>query len=127
MLDDGEILNSEAALFAARSAAWRDETRETLRLICDRIAGQARARMMRELKFILPLTEALHDEIAGKFGAVAPFGLAHTPSILHVPHSAMFALIAYLQQRGAQHLSVEALDYIFASDNPLWRAVADKL
>ncbi len=50
MVDDGVILRSQANLVAARGATWDEATRETARVILDRIAAQARARAFREVR-----------------------------------------------------------------------------
>src|SRR5262249_5003007 len=50
VIDDGVILRSQANLVAARGAAWGKTQLETARLILDRIAAQARARMFREVR-----------------------------------------------------------------------------
>src|ERR1700678_1405728 len=45
VIEDGVILRSQANLVAARGAAWGKAELETARLILDRIAAQARARL----------------------------------------------------------------------------------
>src|SRR5262249_58080085 len=49
VIDDGVMLRSQANLVAARGAVWGKAELETARLILDRIAAQARARLFREV------------------------------------------------------------------------------
>src|SRR5215204_4546430 len=49
VIDDGIILHSQANLIASRGASWSAAERETARLILDRIAGERRARAIREV------------------------------------------------------------------------------
>jgi ATP phosphoribosyltransferase len=50
IVDDGIILRSQANLVAARDAAWDKTNRDLARVILDRIAAQARARALREVR-----------------------------------------------------------------------------
>lgn len=127
VIGDGEILASQAALFASRAAAWTDDTRRALRLLCDRLAAEARARTMREVRTDHAVPAALMIELERKFGVHRPFIAASGVSVLHVPDDAVFAVVERLREAGADTVSVSQLDYVFTSNNPLWQAISGRL
>src|SRR5688572_7643284 len=64
VIDDGIILRSQANLVASRRAEWGNEQRESVRIILDRIAAQARAAASREVRTRFPASdEAFLSEI----------------------------------------------------------------
>lgn len=127
VLDDGEILASEATLFASRMAPWTDASRGALRLICERVAAEARARDQREIRFDACLPPETFQALNERFSAHTPFAATAQAGILHVPARFVFDVVAAVQNEGAKVVSVSRLDYIFADGNPLWQAVAGKL
>jgi ATP phosphoribosyltransferase len=57
-----------------------------------------------------------------EFGATAPFN-GPTPSgmlTLHCPPGAVYALTRFLQDRGAEEVTVAEIDYVFSPTNPLF-------
>jgi ATP phosphoribosyltransferase len=122
VIDDGVILRSEANLIAARRAAWGAEQREAARIILDRIAGERRARAMREVRARLAAPDArLLGEVTERFGAVTPFGAASGDIVtLHCPAASVHALALFLRDNGAETVSAAGLDYVFTRDNPLY-------
>lgn len=123
ILDDGTMLRSQANLVASRNAIWDTETRETARILLDRIAARARAVAYREVRTRFPsCDDALLDEAREKFGVVSPFGGPTSSGMvtLHCPPAQLFGLTSLLRQRGADMVSVASLDYVFASANPLF-------
>ncbi len=123
IVDDGVILRSEANLVAARGAAWNDATRESARVILDRIAAERRARGFREVRArFKACDETLLAEAKDRFGVVAPFGGPTSSGMLtlHCPPAKVHALASLLRERGADAVSVAKLDYVFARENPLF-------
>jgi ATP phosphoribosyltransferase len=123
IVEDGIILRSQANLVAARRANWDNGTRETARVILDRIAAQARARAFREVRSRFAKCDAkLVDEAKQKFGVETPFGGPTSSGMLtlHCPPGQVYALTAFLRQNGAEAVAVADLDYVFSKDNPLY-------
>jgi ATP phosphoribosyltransferase len=123
VVEDGVILRSQANLVAARAAAWGAAQRASARLILDRIVAEERARSFRELRALFPGADArLVEEAKQRFGAVAPFGgpPASGALVLHCPPERVYDLASFLREKGADTVSVGALDYVFARDNPLY-------
>ncbi len=122
VIDDGVILRSQANLIAALGAPWGAAERETARLILDRIAGERRARAVREVRADVPSADgSVLSEAKQRFGAVLPFGIPTSGLLtLHSPVDTVPALAAFLRERGAETISVASLDYVFARDNPLF-------
>jgi ATP phosphoribosyltransferase len=123
IIEDGVILRSQANLVAARDAAWGESERETVRVILDRVAAQARARAFREVRAQFATCDAkLIDSAKQKFGAVAPFGGPTVSGMLtlHCPPDQVYALTSFLRENGAEAVAVADLDYVFSRDNPLY-------
>ncbi len=123
VIEDGVILRSQANLVAARSAAWGASERETVRVILDRVAAQARARAFREVRAQFAKSDAkLVDAAQQKFGVVAPFGGPSSSGMLtlHCPPEQVYALTSFLRDNGAEAVAVADLDYVFSRDNPLY-------
>ena len=123
VLDDGVMLRSQANLVASRMADWGAAERETARVILDRIAAQARARVFRELRTrFAGCDDALLDDVKRRFGVEAPFGGPTSSGMLtlHCPPQHVAALATVLRERGAETVSVAGLDYVFGRDNPLY-------
>jgi ATP phosphoribosyltransferase len=123
IVDDGIILRSQANLVAARTANWDAATRETARVILDRIAAQARARAFREVRSRFSKCDgALVDEAKQKFGVETPFGGPTSSGMLtlHCPPDQVYPLTSFLRERGADAVAVADLDYVFSKDNPLY-------
>lgn len=126
VLDDGLILKSQAHVVASRTARWGEREREAAREILDRIASESRARRLREVRTRFAAADAaMVDEAISRFGAIAPFGGPTSSGMLtlHCPPARVFALARFLREKGAQGVSVAELDYVFASDNPLYEAL----
>src|SRR5476649_1684312 len=123
VIDDGTILRSQANLVAARTASWDAATRETARVILDRIAAQARARAFREVRARFANCDAALVERAKlKFSVETPFGGPTSSGMLtlHCPPEQVYALTSYLRENGAEAVAVADLDYVFSKDNPLY-------
>jgi len=123
VVEDGVILRSEANLVAARKASWGAAEREIARAVLDRIAAEARARQFREVRARFPECDArLLASARERFGVVAPFGGPTSSGMLtlHCPPAAIHALASFLRENGAAMVSVAELEYVFASENPLY-------
>ena len=123
IVDEGTILRSQASLVAARGAVWGDAEREIARRILDRLAARARARAYREVRTRFPgCDEAMLAQAKERFGVVAPFGGPTSSGMLtlHCPPAAVYDLASFMRERGAESIVVAAIDYVFASDNPLY-------
>jgi ATP phosphoribosyltransferase len=129
VIEDGIILRSQANLVAARAASWDAWRRETVRLLLDRIAAQQRAHSYREMRTrFAGLNETLLNAAREKFGVAAPFGGPTSSGMLtlHCPPRNVHALASFLREHGAEAVSVAALDYVYARDNPLYsRLIAE--
>jgi ATP phosphoribosyltransferase len=130
VIEDGVILRSQANLVAARAAPWTAEQRETARLLLDRIEAQKRAEAFSEVRTRFPgMNEALLVAAHEKFGVVSPFGGPTSSGMLtlHCPPGNVHALASFLREHGAEAVSVAALDYVYARDNPLYAKLAAEL
>jgi ATP phosphoribosyltransferase len=130
VVDDGVILRSQANLVAARAAAWSAAQRETARLLLDRIAAQKRAASYREVRTrFAGLNDGLLATAKEKFGIAAPFGGPTSSGMLtlHCPPEHVHALASFLREHGAEAVSVGAIDYVYARDNPLYAKLAAEL
>jgi ATP phosphoribosyltransferase len=122
VVDDGVILRSQANLVAARAASWDASRRETARLLLDRLAAQKRAHAYREVRTrFAGLNDSLLSIAREKFGVAAPFGGPTSSGMLtlHCPPKHVHGLASFLREHGAEAVSVAALDYVYARDNPL--------
>lgn len=125
-LDDGVILRSEANLIASLAATWSDSQRATARVLLSRIAAEEEARTTREVRAVVASD---HGETAREAGAAfearALFGTAGDgPLTLVCPRSNAAALADWLLFRGAKHVAVGALDYVFNAQNALYDKLA---
>ena len=123
VIDDGTILRSQANLVASRTADWGEAQRETVRIILDRIAAQARAKAFSEVRARFPGRDnALFEDVMTLFGVEAPFGGPTSSGMLtlHCPPEHVAALASVLRDRGAETVSVAGLDYVFGRGNALY-------
>jgi ATP phosphoribosyltransferase len=127
VVEDGVILRSQANLVAARAAPWGKDQLETARLILDRIAAQARARLFREVRTqFAGCNEALLALAREMFGVLTPFGGPTSSGVLtlHCPPDSVHELATFLREHGADSVTVAQLDYVFSRDNPLFTKLA---
>ena len=127
VIDDGVILRSQANLVAARSAAWGKAQLETARLILDRIAAQARARLFCEVRTqFAGCNDALLGLAKNMFGVLTPFGGPTSSGMLtlHCPPDAVHDLAGFLREHGADTVVVAQMDYVFSRNNPLFAKLA---
>ncbi len=127
VIDDGVILRSQANLVAARGAAWGKTELETARLILDRIAAHARARLFREVRTrFAGCNDTLLDLARETFGVLTPFGGPTSSGMLtlHCPPDAVHDLASFLREHGADTVIVAQIDYVFSRHNPLFAKLA---
>ncbi len=129
VLSDGVMLRSQANLVAARGAEWDDEHRKCLRIVLDRVAAEAKARAVREIRGVVSDPVRVGREARERYGCEMPFGTVGGAAtlVLHCRVEAIYDCVAYLRSRGAETVTVKRLDYVFESDNPLYGALAEKI
>jgi ATP phosphoribosyltransferase len=128
VLDDGVMLRSEANLVASLNADWNDATLATARAILLRISAEEDARTSREVRALVANGAALAKEAEERFQARATFGiLADGPLRLICPRARVAELADWLIGRGAEHVSVGALDYIFSARNALYETLLRRI
>jgi ATP phosphoribosyltransferase len=123
VVDDGVILRSQANLVAARAANWSAAERDTAHIVLDRIAAQKRARAFREVRTrFAGCDDALLAEAKQRFEVEAPFGGPTSSGMLtlHCPPQHIHALASLLREKGADHVAVVELDYVFSRANALY-------
>jgi len=128
VLDDGVILKSQANLAVSLKADWPDTARNALRQVLERVAADAAAQRIREVRFARNGVD-LEQTILDGFAATAPFGLpaGEGLSVLHCPEDRLYDLIAWLRDRRVGTISVAQPDYVFEAENPLFDRVARRL
>jgi ATP phosphoribosyltransferase len=127
VIDDGVILRSQANLVAARGAAWGKTQLGAARLILDRIAAHARARLFREVRTqFAGCNDALLELAKEMFGVLTPFGSPTSSGMLtlHCPPDAVHGLASFLREHGADTVIVAQIDYVFSRHNPLFAKLA---
>ena len=130
VIEDGIMLRSQANLVAARSAPWGKAELATVRLILDRIAGQSRARLYKEVRTrFAGCNDALLGAAKEKFAVTTPFGGPTSSGMLtlHCPPANIQGLASFLREHGAQAVIVAEIDYVFTQDNPLYAKLAAAL
>ena len=125
VLDDGTMLKSEANLVAATAADWSPAAREAVRQVLFRISAEEAARRSREVR--TRLAAALSEADLAPFGARLPFGRSGDDVILHCPPGKVGALADWLTRKGAATVTVSALAYVFAAENPLFERLASRI
>ena len=125
VLDDGVILRSQANLAASLTADWSPSAREAARTILSRIAAEANARTTRQVATTLPEPPDAAD--LQRFGATFRAADASGRVTLSCPEDTVAALADWLLSKGAQDVTVAALDYVFTAANPLYERLTTRL
>ncbi|GAB5508869.1 MAG: ATP phosphoribosyltransferase [Hyphomicrobiales bacterium] len=114
ILSDGVMLRSQATLVASKCADWSGDAAASLKSILARIAAQDRASAVYEVRTAIGEQTKTFRDAAEQFGCTAPFGaVAGQGSLtLHVEKQNIWALIEWLQGRGATSITVGELAYI---------------
>jgi ATP phosphoribosyltransferase len=128
ILDDGTMLCSQANLVASRAANWDARTLDMARAILLRISAEEDARTSREVRTRIGGDRTLLlAEIEAGFGARALIGANGEALSLVCPSDKVSPLADWLIARGAEHVLVSALDYVFSAVNPLHQKLLDSL
>ena len=130
-LDDGVILRSQATLVASLTAPWGENARAAARDILARIAASEEARQSREVRARLPSPAHLIVETAcERFGAVSATGEDVDPHgivALHCARDKVAELAGWLLAKGAERVSVIALEQAFDARNALYEALEKRI
>jgi ATP phosphoribosyltransferase len=130
-LDDGIILRSQATLIASLAAHWGTNARQAARAILARIAASEEARQSREVRARLPTpAHVLLETAAERFGAVSASGEDVDPHgfiALHCARDKVAELAGWLLTKGAERVSVAALEQTFAARNALYEALEKRI
>jgi len=128
VLDDGVMLRSQANLVASTGAVWSTQGKQLARAILSRIAAEEDARTSREVRALVPgKSRRTAREAVEDFGARAILGIDGDIVRLVCAAERAPALAEWLIERGAEHVSVSALDYIFSAVNPLYDRLAARI
>ncbi len=127
VLDDGVMLRSQANLVASVNAPWSPQTLSLARAILSRIAAEEEARTARSVRArVADIAETAR--LAGEtFGARALMGVDGPALELVCPADEIAPLADWLIARGAQHVTVSSLDYVFSARNPLYEKLAARV
>ena len=127
VLDDGVILRSQANLVASLTASWSETAREAARVILSRIAAEEEARTKRDVRADLAAfsPEAVR-EAETLFGATTRNAGAGE-AVFSCPAKHVGALADWLIGKGATRVTSAKYDYVFTTDNNLWRRLATRL
>jgi len=128
VLDDGVMLCSQANLVASVGANWSAETLRLARLILSRIAAEEDARTSRQVRARVAGDVREIARLAGEtFGARALLGTDGPALELVCPVDQVAPLADWLIARGAEHVAVSSLDYVFSARNPLYEKLAARV
>src|SRR5580700_8655203 len=130
-LDDGTILRSQATLIASLTAPWGANARQAARDILARIAASEEALKTREVRARLPSPAHVVVVTAGeRFGAVSATGEDVDPHgfvALHCARDKVAELAGWLLTKGAERVSVAALEQTFAARNALYESLEKRI
>ena len=147
VLDDGVILRSEANLVASLGARWDGQAKERARQILARIAAEEAGRLTRDVtaQFATPREgpppegpttpregpttsrEGLIEQARAGFGATLRSESVSGRLTLTCLRDKVAPLADWLVARGAEHVTVVALDYVFSAANPLYETLLARL
>ena len=128
VLDDGIMLRSQANLVASVGADWNAHTLGLARAILSRIAAEEDARTSRRVRARVSGDAAETARLAGEaFGARALLGVESPVLELVCPADEIAPLADWLIARGAEHVTVSSLDYVFSARNPLYEKLAGRI
>lgn len=121
ILQDGVILRSEANLFASLKADWDDSARNLAATMLTRIAAQAAAQDIREIKATVADQARQGREAIDRFQCRLPFGAVGGVGllILHCPTDRVWDCTAWLRNVGAKTVTIHHLDYVYEEHNML--------
>jgi ATP phosphoribosyltransferase len=122
------MLCSQANLVASVGANWSTEALRLARLILSRIAAEEDARTTRQVRARIAGDVGETARLAGEtFGARALLGADGPGLELVCPADQVAPLADWLIARGAEHVAVSSLDYVFSARNPLYEKLAARI
>ena len=128
VLDDGVILRSEANLVASLGAHWDDRAKERARQLLGRIAAEETARLTRDVVAQFETKrEGLVEAASAQFGATRRSENVAGRLTLTCARDKVAPLADWLIAQGAEHVTVAAMDYVFAPANPLHERLLARL
>ncbi|MCW2308143.1 ATP phosphoribosyltransferase [Rhodobium gokarnense] len=127
ILSDGVIRRSQAHLVAALRAPWDEEPLAAARTILDRIAAEARAGQIREIRTTVARAAMLGHDAVSRFGATVPFGAQGSNLVLHCPVDEVYPCVVWLRENGAETVTVSSVDYVFEATNPLFAGLKGRI
>ena len=128
VLEDGVMLRSEANLVASLAADWTQQHLATARTILSRIAAEEDARTSREVRALIAGDgAALAAEAAELFGARALLGAGTAPLSLTCATASAPRVADWLIAKGAEHVTVGQLAYVFSAKNALYEKLASRV
>jgi ATP phosphoribosyltransferase len=128
VLDDGIILRSEANLVASIEARWDDTSKEKARQLLGRIAAEESARLTRDVVAQFPRHPVnLLEQASARFGATLRSENVAGRLTLVCLRDKVAPLADWLIAQGAEHVTVVAMDYVFAAANPLHDKLLSRL
>jgi len=130
-LDDGVILRSQANLIASLAAPWGPRARQAAHDILARIAASEEALKSREVRARTPgPARPIVESARERFGAVPATGEDDDPHgfiALHCARDKAAELAGWLLTKGAERVSVAALEQTFAARNALYEALEKRI
>jgi len=130
-LHDGVILRSQATLVASLRARWTPNARAAARVILMRVAASEDARKSCEIRARLPTpAHVVVEEACAVFDAAPAFGEEDDPHgfvALHCARSKAADLADWLLAKGAERVSVIALEQVFDAKNALFEALEARI
>jgi len=123
ILDDGVMLKSQANLIASLGADWSASALAAAGEILDRVAAQARAADIVEVRFEGAKSDSSFlKELGPRFGCTVPYAAAASDApvrIIHCPQGKLYELVSFLHAAGKQTVTAAKADYVFEAKNPL--------
>ena len=128
ILDDGIILKSQANLAVSLTANWSDPVQNALRQVLERVAADAAAQNIREIRFFDQGSKC-GEEAVIRFECSAPFGFSSDSGLttLHCPENRLYDLTSWLRNQDIGTISVAHLEYVFEAQNQLFDRVAQRM
>lgn len=130
ILGDGVMLASEANLVASVGADWSPQARAALVEILDRVAAEEHARTTREVRAIFAFPRSAQDaqgQATSELGIDAIMAPRDGVLVYECPAGDVWSLTRLMKVRGARHVSVRRMDYVFTAENPLVARIGSRL
>ena len=130
ILSDGVMLASEANLVASVRADWSQAAKAALTEILDRVAAEEHARSTCEVRAIFAFPRSAQDAqnvATADLGIDAIMAPRDGVLVYECPAGDVWALTRLMKARGARHVSVRKMDYVFTAENPLVEKIGARL